>query len=95
MASAALTPDLALRHLGELSTDIRAAVLLAPDGSLAASEPDDGELGEALCAEAASLLDAADRAAEASVGEVEAPSSASGTAAGSSRCWPGGMRCPR
>jgi hypothetical protein len=37
MADAALTPGLALRYLGELSTDIRAALILDARGQLAAS----------------------------------------------------------
>jgi hypothetical protein len=37
MAAPALTPDLALRYLGELSTDVSAAVLLDEGGSVAAS----------------------------------------------------------
>lgn len=35
---AILTPALALRHLRELSTDVRAAVALAPDGALVAGD---------------------------------------------------------
>jgi hypothetical protein len=37
VADAALTPELALRYLDELSTDIRAAVLLDRSGAVAAS----------------------------------------------------------
>ena len=37
MAGPALTPPLALDYLDELSTDIRAAVVLAADGEVAAS----------------------------------------------------------
>ena len=71
MAAAALNPELALRYLGELSTDIRAAVLLAPDGSLAASDPPEPDLGELLREQVTALLGAADGAGE-PVGEVEA-----------------------
>jgi predicted regulator of Ras-like GTPase activity (Roadblock/LC7/MglB family) len=35
---AALTPDLALSYLGELSTDIRGAVILGADGARAAGD---------------------------------------------------------
>lgn len=43
MADAAQTPELALRYLGELSTDIQAAVILDQAGALAAaSERDEG-----------------------------------------------------
>jgi hypothetical protein len=41
-----LTPALALDFLAELSTDIRAGVLLGADGSLAASWQGDEERGE-------------------------------------------------
>jgi predicted regulator of Ras-like GTPase activity (Roadblock/LC7/MglB family) len=37
---AALTPELALAYLGELSTDIRAAVVLGPDGEPVAGSHD-------------------------------------------------------
>jgi hypothetical protein len=36
--TAILTPALSLRHLRELSTDVRAAVALAPDGALLAGD---------------------------------------------------------
>jgi hypothetical protein len=51
--TSALTPDLALAYLGELSSDIRAAVLLGADGELLAGD-------EALVEPAKALLDAAD-----------------------------------
>ena len=45
--SAALTPELALQYLGELSTDIKASVILSADGqSQATSRP--GETGDKL-----------------------------------------------
>jgi hypothetical protein len=52
----ALTPDLALAYLGELSTDIRAAVVLDTAGRPLAGEP-------ALAEPARALLDAAPEAA--------------------------------
>lgn len=42
MADAAQTPELALRYLGELSTDIQAAVILDQAGELAAASEADG-----------------------------------------------------
>ena len=39
VAEPALTPDIALRYLGELSTDIRTSVLLGADGEIAAAAP--------------------------------------------------------
>jgi hypothetical protein len=48
VGSPAPTPTLALERLGELSTDLRAAVILDATRSLAAYDPDDAELGEHL-----------------------------------------------
>ncbi|MEX2194468.1 MAG: hypothetical protein WD844_04205 [Thermoleophilaceae bacterium] len=46
MADAAQTPELALRYLGELSTDIQAVVILDRAGALAAAtEDDEGRAG--------------------------------------------------
>lgn len=42
MADAAQTPELALRYLDELSTDIEAALILDQGGSLAAASEGDG-----------------------------------------------------
>lgn len=55
-AGPALTPPLALDYLRELSADIRAGVVLAPDGALLAGP-------EALAAPARDLFDAAGTAA--------------------------------
>ena len=76
MASAALTPGLALNLLLELSVDVRAAALLDARGAVAATHPDEAELGEALGAALRQLLDAADRCATADgapPGEGERP----------------------
>lgn len=43
MADGRQTPELALRYLGELSTDIRAAAILDRAGALAATTEDDEE----------------------------------------------------
>jgi predicted regulator of Ras-like GTPase activity (Roadblock/LC7/MglB family) len=44
VAEPTLTPELALAYLGELSTDIRAAAVLGPDGDVAAQTGfDDGD----------------------------------------------------
>ncbi len=67
----ALTPDVALRHLGELSTDVRAAVLLDAHGELAAAEPEDGELANDLRELLLELLESADAADGEAVAEVE------------------------
>jgi hypothetical protein len=55
----ALTPDLALDYLGELSTDIRAAIVLDSGGALAAVTGDDRERGERMRELSTQLLDAA------------------------------------
>ncbi len=62
MAALALTPAHALRYLGELSADVRAAVVLEPDGSLAASHPDERGIGEPMRELALALLEGANRA---------------------------------
>ena len=72
----ALTPELALRHLEELSTDVRAAVLLDAHGELAAGEPDDRELAEDLRELLLELLESAESADEEAVAEVEVTSPA-------------------
>jgi hypothetical protein len=60
-----LTPELALRYLDELSTDIRAAVLLDSTGKMAAAHAPDGDPPPDKLAELAGQLFAnADRAAE-------------------------------
>ena len=51
MADAAQTPELALRYLAEMSTDIRAAAILDRAGALAAAKGADGERMRELTAE--------------------------------------------
>ena len=59
-----LTPELALRYLDELSTDIRAAVLLDSDGRLAAAHAADGEApADKLAEQAGRLFERAEEAA--------------------------------
>lgn len=57
----ALTPELALDYLGELSTDIRAGVVLDSAGKLAAVTGDDRERGERMRELTGKLLDEADQ----------------------------------
>ena len=76
MASPALTPELALRRLGELSDALRAAVLLDGDGSVAAVEPDEDDLGERLRELTLALLETAGRAGGEPPVEVEVAASA-------------------
>jgi hypothetical protein len=61
MPDPTLTPELALRYLDELSTDIRAAVLIDPSGELAAASP--GAPGEKLRERTLRLVSQADDAA--------------------------------
>ena len=70
MAAPALTPELALQYLGELSTDIKASVLFSADGKKAAtSRP--GETGEQLRELAAQLFKRAEEADDQTVSQVE------------------------
>ena len=65
VAGSALTPALALDYLGELSTDIEAAVVLDRDGGIAAATGDDDDRKERMRELFVALLD---RAADASPG---------------------------
>jgi hypothetical protein len=60
----ALTPDLALDYLGELSTDITAAVVVDSGGNVAAVSGGDAERGERMRDLATQLLDAAAEASD-------------------------------
>lgn len=71
MATTALTPARALHRLGELTADVRAAVLLDSGGALAAHSLDDEERGAELAELVHDLVAAADRACEQPVAEVE------------------------
>ncbi|HEX6460734.1 MAG TPA: hypothetical protein VF032_17585 [Thermoleophilaceae bacterium] len=60
-----LTPELALRYLDELSTDIRAAVLLDSAGRVAAAHSPEGDVPAAPLGQlAARLFERADEAAD-------------------------------
>jgi predicted regulator of Ras-like GTPase activity (Roadblock/LC7/MglB family) len=72
---AAITPELALRYLDELSTDIRAGVVLDREGSLLASTLADGERAEQLGRLARELFERAERAGGAATDELEASTS--------------------
>jgi predicted regulator of Ras-like GTPase activity (Roadblock/LC7/MglB family) len=68
--SAALTPELALQYLGELSTDIKASVVLSADGrTAAASKP--GETGDRLRELTQQLFERADAADSQVVTQIE------------------------
>jgi hypothetical protein len=61
VSGAALTPDLALDYLGELSTDIRAALVVDSGGKVAAVTGDDRERGERMRELTEQLLEAVDQ----------------------------------
>jgi predicted regulator of Ras-like GTPase activity (Roadblock/LC7/MglB family) len=68
--SATLTPELALQYLGELSTDIKASVVISADGrNTAASKP--GEAGDKLRDLTRQLFEQADEADAQEVAQVE------------------------
>lgn len=69
VATPALTPELVLPYLAELSTDIRAAVLLGADGSEAAAQPE--AQGDRLRELTLELFEQADGADDQPVGQVE------------------------
>ena len=72
MPSSALTPAQALRSLGDISSEVRAAIVLDADGSLAAADPDDGDLGERLRESALAVLETAEGADGERPAEIEA-----------------------
>lgn len=70
VAAPALTPDLALQYLGEMSTDIKASVLVSGDGRAAAtSQP--GEAGDKLRDLTRELFERAAAADDQPVSQVE------------------------
>ena len=68
--AAALTPELALQYLGELSTDIKASVVMSTDGRIAAAGKP-GEPGDRLRELTRQLFERADAADSQSVSQVE------------------------
>ena len=70
VAAQALTPDLALEYLDQLSTDIRASVVLGADGSAAAASLP-GADGDRLAALAGELFERAADADDQAVTQVE------------------------
>ena len=86
MSGPALTPDLALDYLGELSTDIAAAIVLDSAGNLAAVTGDDTERGERMRSLATELLDAAAQASDGG-DQVEVVTAAGSVFAVRSEAW--------
>jgi predicted regulator of Ras-like GTPase activity (Roadblock/LC7/MglB family) len=70
VSAPALTPELALQYLSELSTDIKASVIVSADGrTAAASKP--GEAGDKLRELSSQLFAHADEADDKVVTQVE------------------------
>jgi predicted regulator of Ras-like GTPase activity (Roadblock/LC7/MglB family) len=72
MGRSPLTPELALRYLDELSTDVRAAVLIDGEGAVAAHSGAGGERADEMCRLARDLFEAADAEAADTGGEPAA-----------------------
>jgi predicted regulator of Ras-like GTPase activity (Roadblock/LC7/MglB family) len=70
VAAQALTPELALEYLDQLSTDIRASIVLGADGTMAAASAP-GADGERLSELARELFERADAADSEPVSQVE------------------------
>jgi hypothetical protein len=70
VAAAALTPELALSYLGELSTDIKASVIASADGRTVATSRS-GEQGDRLRDLTQQLFERADAADSQVVTQVE------------------------
>jgi hypothetical protein len=82
----ALTPELALDYLGELSTDITAAVVVDAKGDLAAVTGDDRERGEKMRTLALELLETGAQAGR-DVDQVEVVTSAGSVFAVRGDAW--------
>jgi hypothetical protein len=94
VAEASLTPELALRYLGELSTDIKASVLLDSSGSVAATS-EDGEGGRKLGELAGELLARADAADDEEVTQVEVSTGEGAVYAVREEHWSAAVVCGR
>jgi predicted regulator of Ras-like GTPase activity (Roadblock/LC7/MglB family) len=77
VAAPALTPELALQYLAELSTDIKASVLVSGDGRTAASSRP-GEAGDQLRELTKELFTHADAADDLPVSQVEVSTGSGG-----------------
>jgi hypothetical protein len=71
MADPAQTPELALRYLDELSTDIRAAVILDASGEIAACSETDAERARRMAELVRELFERAGAASPDGVSQVE------------------------
>jgi hypothetical protein len=86
VSAPALTPELALQYLGELSTDIKASVVTSADGrTAAASRP--GEPGDRLRELTRQLFERADAADSQVVTQVEVSTGAGAVFAVRDESW--------
>ena len=92
MTGSALTPDLALDYLGELSTDIEAVVVIDRDGSVAAATGDDADRSERMRELITALLDrAADAAPGTGIDQLEVTTAEGSVFAVRGRDWTVGV----
>jgi predicted regulator of Ras-like GTPase activity (Roadblock/LC7/MglB family) len=92
--SASLTPELALQYLGELSTDIKASVVMSADGrTAAASRP--GDAGDRLRELTRELFERAEAADDQEVAQVEVSTGDGAIYAVRDERWMVGVVCGR
>jgi predicted regulator of Ras-like GTPase activity (Roadblock/LC7/MglB family) len=90
VSASGLTPELALQYLSELSTDIKASVIVSADGKpAAASKP--GELGDRLSELTAQLFERADGVDSQAVTQVEVTTGDGGVYAVRDERWTVGV----
>ena len=94
VAAPALTPELALEYLGQLSTDIKASVVVSADGRTAAtSKP--GAAGDQLRELTQQLFERADAADDQVVTQVEVSTGDGAVYAVRDERWTLGVVCGR
>ena len=92
VAGSALTPELALAYLGELSTDIEAIVVLDRDGQVAAATGDDADRQDRMRELFVALLDrAADAAPATGIDQLEVTTAEGSVFAVRGRDWTVGV----
>jgi hypothetical protein len=94
VSAPALTPELALEYLGQLSTDIKASVVMSADGrTAAASKP--GASGDQLRELTQQLFERADSADDRVVTQVEVSTGGGAVYAVRDERWTVGVVCGR
>ena len=90
VSASGLTPELALQYLGELSTDIKASVIVSADGKTAAvSKP--GEIGDRLSELTAQLFQRGDPIDAQAVTQIEVTTGDGGVYAVRDERWTVGV----